>query len=33
LLDDVETLAHTVFGDTVTRPYRTVLQTARRRPR
>jgi ubiquinone/menaquinone biosynthesis C-methylase UbiE len=33
LLDDVETLARDDFGGMVTRPYKTVLYTARRRPR
>jgi hypothetical protein len=33
LLDDVERLARDVFGGTVTRPYKTVLYTAQRRPR
>jgi SAM-dependent methyltransferase len=33
LLDDVERLAREDFGGTVSRPYRTVLYTSRRRPR
>jgi SAM-dependent methyltransferase len=33
LLDDVEWLARNAFGGTVTRPYKTVIYTAQRRPR